>query len=168
MLKKIHLYQSNRPIEVIRHWISEGYLELNPPYQRGDVWGTKRRVNLIRSMLLGVPIPSVIINDRMRAEFVGDKNLMFSVIDGKQRITTIAMFFFDKLAVPGEWFDEKYLVRKDGGDVVFSSLSVVGQRLFKNLPMAFSEAAIDSLGGEKEVFDLVNYGGIQQGEVDCD
>jgi hypothetical protein len=119
-------------------------------------------------MLLGVPIPSVIINDRMRAEFVGDKNLMFSVIDGKQRITTIAMFFFDKLAVPGEWFDEKYLVRKDGGDVVFSSLSVVGQRLFKNLPMAFSEAAIDSLGGEKEVFDLVNYGGIQQGEVDCD
>ena len=67
MLTRLRLSQTARPVEVIRYWHSENAMELNAPYQRGDVWGEVRQRNLIRSILLGIPIPSIIINDRATA-----------------------------------------------------------------------------------------------------
>ena len=159
MLKRMSLYASNRPVDAIRHWRNEGVLVLNAPYQRGDVWGKKRRVNLIRSVILGVPIPSIVINDRMKA---GWKKNDFSiiVIDGKQRITSILMFLDSELEVPGDWFGMTEDV------VTFDKLPIVNQRMFKSATLSFSEGALPSLKMEREVFDLVNFGGVPQGESD--
>lgn len=159
MLKRMSLYASNRPVDAIRHWRNEGVLVLNAPYQRGDVWGKKRRVNLIRSIILGVPIPSIVINDRMKA---GWKKNDFSiiVIDGKQRITSILMFLDSELEVPGDWFGMTEDV------VTFDKLPIVNQRMFKSATLSFSEGALPSLKMEREVFDLVNFGGVPQGESD--
>jgi hypothetical protein len=38
MLKRISLQQTNRPIDVFEYWIREDWIELNPPYQRGEVF----------------------------------------------------------------------------------------------------------------------------------
>lgn len=160
MLKHIHLMQTNRPLQVVKHWIRGDSLELSPPYQRGDVWGPIRRVNFIRSLLIGIPIPSVIINDRMSAEFVGKKRWHYAVIDGKQRLTTLKMFFQNQLEVPGEWFDSSMATAR------YADLSERMRRCFHNLPMAFSEGRIKTLKGEREVFELVNFGGVKQGETD--
>ncbi len=61
-------------------------LELSPSYQRGDVWPTSDAQMLIESILRGIPLPSVILLKRE-----GD-DLVYEVVDGKQRLTTILRF----------------------------------------------------------------------------
>jgi hypothetical protein len=159
MLKRMPLSTSNRPVEVIKFWHNEGMLLLSPPYQRGDVWGTRRRVNLMRSLLLGVPIPSIVVNDRMNGGWPSDQWDM-AVIDGKQRCTSFLMFLNDELPIPGEW------VGVDASQCVYSELPKAMQRHIANRPVAFSEGTLRTIEGEKEVFDLINFGGVPQGESD--
>jgi len=60
-------------------------LQLDPAYQRSDVWPTKDAQLLIESILRGIPLPSVIV---LRPE----KDAPFEVVDGKQRLTSILRF----------------------------------------------------------------------------
>lgn len=139
-------------------------LDVNPPYQRGVVWGTKRKRNLIRSLLSGIPIPSVVINDRsVRFEdWDAEVDASYVVVDGKQRITTLRDFVDGKLSVPGYWFDV------DADEVLFTELDKSDQRHFLHRPIAVSEAKLSTLDEEREMFDLINFGGLAQGEVDDD
>lgn len=166
-LPTLRLYQSTRQVALFAMMVRDADIDLNPPYQRGDVWGLKRRQNLIKSLLIGVPIPSIVLNDRHRAEYKGRNSRQYAVIDGKQRITTILMFMGGALCVPGEWFprDHKPL---DLEYVSFNELSQLGQRNFKGITIQVAEAVIDTLEGEREVFDLINFGGLRQGEIDSD
>jgi hypothetical protein len=157
-VERLRLSQTSRPISVISYWSETNGMVLDAPYQRGDVWGVTRRRNLIRSILLGIPIPSIIINDRASAGW--DELVSCAVIDGKQRITAILMFLTDQLDVPGSWFGLK------DRSVLFSQLPIPKQRKFKNYPIAFTEGQLLSLSEEQEVFGLVNYGGVPQGESD--
>lgn len=147
--------QTARPIDVFDYWNKQGHLLLSPPYQRGDVWGNTRRRNLIKSILLGVPIPSIIVNDR----FAGNWDETVAVIDGKQRITTILMFLNSDLSVPGEWFDV-------WGEVTYAQLPLPQQRRFKTIPLQVCEGQLPNIESEIEVFELVNFGGVAQGETD--
>ena len=157
-LERLHLSQTNRPVDVINYWRTSNGMLLDAPYQRGDVWGNIRRRNLIRSIMLGIPIPSIIINDRASAGW--DDLITCAVIDGKQRITAIMLFLTDELDVPGAWFGI------DSENVLFSEIPIVGQRRFRNQPIPFTEGQLRSLEEEREVFELVNYGGVPQGESD--
>ncbi len=158
-LERLRLSQTNRPVDVLEHWRENRYLELNPPYQRGEVWGLIRKRNLIRSILLGLPIPSIIINNRFDAGW-GDGEL--AVIDGKQRITAILGFLDGKLGVPGEWFGV------DSELVFYPDLPPVNQRRFRNCGIAVCEGQLRSIEEEQEVFELVNFGGVPQGCVDVE
>ena len=159
-LVRLQLQQTNRPLDVLLHWRNERLLNLSPPYQRGDVWGTTRRVNFIRSLLLGIPIASVIVNDRFGAEWADD--LQFVVIDGKQRCTTLLMFFDGSLRIPCGWLDPRW-VETAQELVSWADLSEVGRRKFGNYAMPFSEGRLASIEAEREVFELVNFGGVPQG-----
>ena len=158
MLERLQLFNSNRPLDVFLHWDREGCLILDAPYQRGDVWGPIRRVNLIRSLLLQIPIPSIIINDRGRRHKSDDFG--YAVIDGKQRITSMLMFLKSQLAVPGEWFDV------DKPTVVFNELAIGIQRSVRNRCVSCSEGVLESIEEERMVFELVNFGGVPQGQSD--
>lgn len=157
-LERLRLSQTNRPVDVINYWHTSNGMLLDAPYQRGDVWGNIRRRNLIRSIMLGIPIPSIIINDRASAGW--DELITCAVIDGKQRITAIMRFLKDELDVPGSWFGI------DAESMLFSELPIVGQRRFRNQPIPFTEGQLRSLEEEREVFELVNFGGVPQGESD--
>jgi hypothetical protein len=154
--ERLRLSQTARPMDVFAYWKREGYLDLNPPYQRGDVWGVIRRRNLIRSIMLGIPIPSIIINDRFAANWGNE----IAVIDGKQRITTILMFLEGDLKVPAEWFGI------DGDEITFPELPIARQRGMKNMPLPLCEGQLRTIEEEREVFELVNFGGVPQGESD--
>lgn len=155
MLERLKLSSTHRPCDVILYWSEKDHLLLSPPYQRGLVWGRKRKVNLIRSLILGVPIPSIVVNDRFAAGW-GEE---IAVIDGKQRMTTLLEWLEGKLAVPGEWFDMF-------GEVRFHELSLPMQRYFRMSALPFTEAQLPSIEAEREVFDLINFGGVPQGEID--
>lgn len=67
---------------------TENHLNLNPTYQRGDVWPVRDAQKLIESILRGIPLPSIII---LRPPSSGT-NVVYEVVDGKQRLTSILRF----------------------------------------------------------------------------
>lgn len=66
-------------------YAKDGDLELNPSYQRDNVWSTSDSQLLIDSILRGIPIPSIIMTE------VGEDS-KYQIVDGKQRITAILRF----------------------------------------------------------------------------
>lgn len=150
----------------VYHYVSESddFL-LDPPYQRQSVWSPEQRVNLIRSFLLGVPIGSVILNDRFKAG-VG---YHFAVVDGRQRIETVRAWFAGAVAVPTSWWtDEDLGAPRDqlGDTVTVNDLSEVAVRDCKRrwqLPAA--EARLPEQA-EPDLYLLVNFGGVAQTDDD--
>src|ERR1044071_6477591 len=109
-----------------------GALVLDPPYQRGDVWTEEQRVNLIRSLLMGVPIPALIVNRRggnsAWSEKYGDVGeAWYACIDGKQRITTGVLWFTGYLFIPSSWLRPEFLPEEGVGSLAsYRDLSLPG------------------------------------------
>jgi hypothetical protein len=141
-------------------------------YQRGFVWDEKRKRNLIFSLLMGLPIGVVVINDRIDYDenFTGTQgHIKFgkAVIDGKQRLSALRGFYNDEFSVPAEWFENTNLEAGfDKDEVFFTELSEKGQFWFSNRPIPVSVAHLENIEQERRVFDLINFGGVAQGETD--
>lgn len=75
------------PITEFAGLATDGRLDLNPPYQRGDVWSTKDSQLLIESVMRGIPLPSVILLAPADA-----LDAPTEIVDGKQRLTAILRF----------------------------------------------------------------------------
>lgn len=95
------------------------HLNLSPGFQRESVWTTKDRQKLIDSILRNYPIPAIFL---YRREENGE--IIYDVIDGKQRMETCLMFmglirgnqFYAKTQMPDkderEWINYKLLQRR--------------------------------------------------------
>ncbi len=68
--------------------LSAGVLELNPFYQRNDVWTLSQKQLLVDSIIIGIPIPSFYFNK------VSDNKI--DVVDGQQRLRAIRDFKNDE------------------------------------------------------------------------
>ena len=66
-------------------------IDLDPAFQRRNVWSTKSKSRFIESLFLGVPIPQILLAARK-----GHKS-SFIVLDGKQRLITIKEFIEGRL-----------------------------------------------------------------------
>lgn len=72
-------------VEMIVSWFNSQKLELDPSFQRRIVWDSAKMSLFIESLILNVPIPSILLaND--------EKKNVFLVIDGKQRLNAILSF----------------------------------------------------------------------------
>lgn len=151
--------------------IRDGMLTLDTPYQRASVWDDEQRIGLIKSFLLGIPIPAMIWNDRTCPAWEnanpGYDGPPYAMIDGKQRAETAIAWYADKFAVPASWFEPGlvYATERtgDGPYVRFSGLTIVGQRFFKRLArFPVAEAKVGSLATEANVYLLVNAAGTSQ------
>ena len=62
-------------------------IQLNPRFQRRDAWNIIRKSRFIESIVLGFPIPQIVLasNENQRGKFI--------VLDGKQRLLTILQFY---------------------------------------------------------------------------
>jgi hypothetical protein len=62
-------------------------IQLNPRFQRRDAWNITRKSRFIESIILGFPIPQIVLasNEKERGKFI--------VLDGKQRLLTILQFY---------------------------------------------------------------------------
>ena len=67
---------------------NEGTLKIKPPYQRKPVWSAKQKCYLIESILLGLPVPEIYIQQTTTPEGV----TTYAIIDGQQRIRTVLQF----------------------------------------------------------------------------
>lgn len=172
-LKKLSLNIYNRPLMTFIYKGDDAEMDIDAPYQRGHVWGEARQRALIESVLDGTPIPAIILNDRFNAGFKEasypkERTWAYAVIDGKQRVTALRAFTDDKFTVPADWFEEKDIVDEARGkeNIVYSELTIAFRRGFTMNTVPVAEGRFDSLEGEKQVFDRVNFGGVAQGDSD--
>ena len=108
-----------KTIQDILSLYDDGHLNLEPGFQRASVWAERDRAKLIDSILQNYPLPSIFLHRHHH-----DGNVIYDVIDGKQRIESILMFtgamrgqrFETKSRLPGQeaidWINWNTLKRK--------------------------------------------------------
>lgn len=104
---------SHRPetktVTDIQNLFEDNLLNLEPGFQRQSVWSERDRIKLIDSILRNYPLPAIFLYRREE-----DGQIIYDVIDGKQRLESILMFtgkmrgrFYVKTQLPGndgtEW-----------------------------------------------------------------
>lgn len=94
--------------------IADLKVDLSPKYQRRNRWDNNRKSKLIESFLMNVPVPPIFLNE--------DQYGKYSIIDGKQRITSIKSFFDNTLKLEG-----------------LSVFSELNGKFFKDLPSVFQD-----------------------------
>ncbi|QKZ20335.1 DUF262 domain-containing protein [Streptomyces chartreusis] len=162
--------------ELVRR-IDDRMLDLDPPYQRGNVWTVDQRMALVQSWLRGLPAGVVILSDRCNPNWVrahGGKGPydtgepLWACVDGKQRFTTAVMWRKDEFAVPASWLKPSNVAATettdDGPYVRFSGLSESGKRFVERYcSLLIAEAKeCATVEQEAELYLLVNGGGTPQ------
>lgn len=100
-IKKIVVAATDWTTATIRDQILRENIQLNPRFQRRDGWDITRKSRFIESLILGLPIPQIILAaQRERGKFI--------VLDGKHRLLTILQFYGDS-ATPNNAFALKKL-----------------------------------------------------------
>lgn len=115
-----------------------------PDYQREFIWEENRQSRFIESLLLGLPVPLIFV-----AEIEKDGRL--EIVDGSQRIRTLAAFINNDLQLKG--LDKL----KELNGEYFSDLQSSRQRKFNNISMrmiVLSSKATEEI--RNEMFDRVN------------
>lgn len=72
--------------ETLLNQINKGNILLNPDFQRRDAWDKKRKSKFIESLILGLPIPQVVLAESK------ERRGSYIVLDGKQRLLSIRQF----------------------------------------------------------------------------
>ncbi|WIE52602.1 DUF262 domain-containing protein [Pseudomonas sp. GM17] len=78
------LQQSDLSLQSISDMVDDGAIDVSPKYQRRERWNHEKNSSLIESFLLNIPVPPIYLAE--------DEYGVYSVIDGKQRVTAINKF----------------------------------------------------------------------------
>lgn len=116
-----------------------------PEYQREFVWDDVRQSRFIESLMIGLPIPYIFLAETEKGRY--------EIVDGSQRIRTLAAFLNDELKIKGL---EKI---EDLNNLVFSDLDISRQRKFKNISLkmiVLSERTTDET--KNDIFERINRG----------
>lgn len=137
--------------------------EFSPAYQRPSVWDDARRRDLLRSMFMGLPIGIVILNHRGYGN-----QMIYGVIDGKQRLEALVGFYDNDFGIPADWFDPKNVLEtvvEDSVELVYySGLSAKVASQFLDLSVPITVAKVAGIPAEAFLFRLINSGGVAQTE----
>lgn len=82
----------------IKNMVVKGNIDFNHIVQRSYVWERKRKTALIESMILGYPVPPIFAK-RIDDGSGKKATLVYSIMDGKQRLSTVAQFLNDEFAL---------------------------------------------------------------------
>jgi hypothetical protein len=82
----LRLFPRDWTVQTIVSQIEQQNIDLNPKFQRRNAWSDVRRSKLIESLILGIPVPEIMLAENK------EKARKFIVIDGKQRLLTLAGF----------------------------------------------------------------------------
>jgi hypothetical protein len=77
------------------HALKKRYVT-RPPYQRKNVWSTKKKMALMDSLFRRYYVPKLVL----REVRLDNENTIYEVIDGQQRINTVQEFFLNKFSLP--------------------------------------------------------------------
>lgn len=122
----------------------EGNLEIRPPYQRNLVWTATQKAPLVETLLLGLPVPEIFIQQSTTP----DGKTTYAVVDGQQRIGTVLQFIgvdedpdgeeynkfpLDKLDANSQWHNKTFSELDDDEKVEFYNYSFAVRYLETNV-----------------------------------
>ena len=87
------LQTSDFSLQGLKDMVDAQIIDLSPKYQRRERWETERQSELIESFLLNVPVPPIYLAE--------EEYGVYSIIDGKQRITSVSDYLNNGFALKG-------------------------------------------------------------------
>ena len=121
-------------------------LVIDPDFQRNEVWESKQKMELVESILMGIPIPVMYLFEM--------KDGTKQIVDGRQRITAILDFLNNKFSLK----DLKIL--RSLNDKFFKDLDLKLQGIFEDYQLFFYIIQPPTPERVKyDIFDRVNRGG---------
>ena len=151
---KLQFHYKSKTISFFDFGYKNNNINLDPKYQRGQVWCNDGKIFLINSLLSGISIPPIILNQK-------DINTeKYDVIDGKQRLTTILDFINNKFPLNINnkqiYFDNIPENITDNDDVCIFDESY--REYFKQIEVQVTfYIALDEIK-QREIFERINYG----------
>ena len=97
-------------METLLRRLEQNTIQLNPDFQRQEVWDDVRKSRLIESLMLNIPIPMFYVSS--------DEKGNWSVVDGLQRISTFRDFVLGTKFIK----DPKRYINEKGNGLVLSGL----------------------------------------------
>lgn len=92
-------YFENWSISTLLNLYEENRLDLNPPYQRNDIWSIPAKKKLIDTIKEGFPLPNFFL-------YLNDKGI-YEMVDGQQRTRTFLGYVSDLFPDSNKiWFKE--------------------------------------------------------------
>lgn len=143
----INTSPTNPKIVDLYNDIKQGKIILQPDFQRKLVWNDKHKENFIETILLGYPFPEIYVSD---GEIdVKNKKAIRLVVDGQQRLSTIAEY------IDGKDKNGKYII-KLSKIPTFDSLSEDEQEDFLAYEIVLRSLGRIKLDKIREIFKRIN------------
>lgn len=139
-------HRTDIELETIVRRIADEELDLQPEFQRGEIWDAKRRQRLIDTILRDWYVPAVHIVQEEDRELV---------LDGQQRLATIRDFFMDNLTVDGRTEPSSPEIKSYDG-MRFSDLPEAKQRALRRFPLPVVYLRDHEPGEPNELFFRLN------------
>ena len=109
------IQSSDFSLQGLKEMVDGQIIDLSPKYQRRERWEVERQSELIESFLLNVPVPPIYLAE--------EEYGVYSIIDGKQRITAVADFLNNVYKLKG-----------------LNSFSEINGARFRDLPKSLQNA----------------------------
>lgn len=87
------LQSSDFSLQGLKDMVDSQIIDLSPKYQRRERWEPERQSELVESFLLNVPVPPIYLAE--------EEYGVYSIIDGKQRITAVSDYLNNSFALKG-------------------------------------------------------------------
>ena len=156
-----HLEMPN--VETMLNQIDRGVLKLDPPWQRKVVWAEKKQRQLLKSVMLKLPLPSFIL-------FQLPDSSHREVVDGKQRLTSLYNFYKGRLKFPKILIaDDKNMgafTLRDCSEKMFDELPSEAQERVRNLTVHTSTLRNINPQTIYEIFTIYNSSGTRLNAVE--
>ena len=131
--------------------IEKGEVTTENAVQRGFVWDNDKQSLLIHSMLTGYPIPPF---------FMSKNDNVYSLLDGKQRATTVKRFLNDEFALKNiPEIEHEVTTEVDGESTTTTEILDINGKKFSELPEDIQDTIKDYS------FNMVYFDGITDDEV---
>lgn len=151
------------PISVIVEKYTNPIPEINnkteifiPDYQREYKWSIKQQSEFIESLMIDLPVPYIYVSDISE----GDDEGRIEIIDGSQRIRTLARFLTNKLTLSG------LKLVPELNNIRFEDLPGSRQLRFKRKTVRFIELMGVDEEARRQIFYRLNSGGVQLNEME--
>ena len=158
-------------------YFNDDTINLNPVFQRGQVWNIELRRKLIENMIKGRPIPAIFLYK----DAIKGSRYTYNILDGKQRLESILLFIGSshpelKIAdlhkyffPPDERTDAEFSVVIDGVRVRFKEISDAILRDFREYVIPTIEITLDDDTDFSDIISLfvdINQRGIKVSRFD--